>query len=625
MPIAVNDKTGAISYLAPNGQWLPAQVAQDEKDPDLRYAWDGKEWKQFRFPSMTPGEMGAGLARSAASGATGGWADEIEAGVKSMFNDKSYDKNYQETSKTYDAIPPRIGIPGEIAGGVLGAVAVLPAANAARVAQVPSMVRGLLGGTVGGAISGAGHAKPGQRAGAAAVGGGIGAGIGAVVPGAMSVGGAIFRPDARAAVDVGRAIARDGMTPSQLTQRAIDLGQTRPGVATIADAGGENLLGLVERIAQTPGAGRTVLTPWLKERQAQQGARLGADLREGTGVTKGAWDAIEETTARMKQDAKPLYDAAYNFNARAVPEIADTWARETAQGYGRALMQRPAFRRMLQTEYGVADAAEAPLMKQIDVWKRVADDFIRANRGSNEARVVQQMRDRVVGVVDKHNSDYPIARSKWAGDAKFLDAIDGGKDILNKQLSPEELAARFGKLSDAEKEGFRVGAVSSLINQMKAETAKLPDQTKHVRSPLMREKIAAIMPTPEAAEKWGKRIDFETNASELTTRALGGSPTARRLMERQDAENIATDLIADAFMGAKPIGLIQKLVGASGLKYAHDKVRSRTDKAIAEILTGQKPLGALIDAVKQGGNVPPSVLRAGATGGAIEGLLGAWN
>jgi hypothetical protein len=81
-----------------------------------------------------------------------------------------------------------------------------------------------------------------------------------------------------------RALVRDADTPESLAARAADLYATGPGVATLADAGGENVKGLLERVAQTPGAGRTIVVPALTERQQGQMGRIVGDLGELTGT-----------------------------------------------------------------------------------------------------------------------------------------------------------------------------------------------------------------------------------------------------------------------------------------------------------------------------------------------------
>jgi hypothetical protein len=72
-----------------------------------------------------------------------------------------------------------------------------------------------------------------------------------------------------------------------------------------ADAGGENVRGLVERVAQTPGAGRTIIKPALTERQQDQMGRFVGDLRELTGTERTAYQAVDQTLASRAKAATP--------------------------------------------------------------------------------------------------------------------------------------------------------------------------------------------------------------------------------------------------------------------------------------------------------------------------------
>jgi len=620
MPLAIDKEGKSALYLDDSGEWKPAPVRTNPQTNEM-VVWDGKAWIKPPWMGMSAADTAAGLTRSVASGATAGFAPEIEALIKTPFGDKNIGQQIDETRKAYEDIPPRIKIPGEVVGAVGAGLAAAPLGAAAGAARIPAWLRGPLGGAVAGAIQGAGHAKPDERLEGAALGGAIGVGTGAIIPPSMAALGHMFMPEKKAAVDIGRAIRRDEMTPDAVEQAVKSLQNIRPG-ATAADVGGENLKGLVERVAQTPGAGRTTVVPFLEGRQKGQMDRIADDLRSLTGTSKSAFEAIEETMTKRKQDATPFYDAAFNFNAKANPEIVQAWAKETADGFGRSFMLRPEFRKTLQTEYGIKNPADAPLMVQINAWKIVADDFIGDNIGTNKARIVKAMRDRVIGVVDQHNPAYATARDAWAGPSQYLRAIEDGKKFMSKDIGSEEMAARLKAMPASDAEGFRLGAISAAVSKMRNETAELPDVTKHFRSPEMRDKIAAIMPTPEAAQKWATTLDYEIASSKLTGRSLGNSATARRLAEQKDAESLTVDLIADAFMGKPPIGLIQRLF-TGGTNAVRDTVRSRTDKVVADVLTGQRPLASVIDGINsvRTKNAPPTMPRAAGVGGANEGLL----
>lgn len=398
-------------------------------------------------------------------------------------------------------------------------------------------------------------------------------------------------PQANVAADLARAIQRDGTTPDQLMaslQRARNSGHN----ATLADVGGENIRGIVERIAQTPGAGRTTVQPTLTARQQQQMGRLTQDLATLTGSQRTATQALERTMAERSAAADPLYDAAYNFNARAVPEIEQAWQRVTSTGWGEQLLNSPDFRRTLQTEYGIANPQDAPLMRVIDAWKKEADGLVgEAVRGgnNNRARVIGNMRDELVALVDQHNPAYAEARNAWSGPSRYLDAITEGRTIMSPQVSAEELTARLAGLTEAEREAYRIGAVSAIRGKMGSDPARMPDMTKYLRSPEMRGKLAALMPTAEAAESWGNRMNFEVGSSELTGRALSGSATARRLAEQADADGIVGDLVMGALAHGPSMGMLRQILTWAPNR-VRDTLRSRSNQLLAEVLV--TPQGA---------------------------------
>ena len=599
MAIATNPTTGEVVYLADDGQWKPAQKAINPNTHEM-LAYDGRDWKPVPASKGVMGYIDDAV-RSVASGVTFGYADELAAKMDELTGrGGTYEQNVARERARDAQIPAAVRIPGEVAGGIASTVAAAPVAAAALPGRIAQTLRGLpevlkyFGlGAAEGALAGAGGATEGERLSGAATGAAVGGAVGAAAPSvvrgvttvARNVAGAV-RPSSGAAADIGRAIARDETTPAALLARQTAAEAERPGVATIADAGGENVRGLVERVAQTPGAGRTQVVPALTSRQEQQADRLVTDLRTLTGTARTATQAIDDTIAARATAAKPLYDDAFKFDASASPEIVDAWKSATATGYGQALTRSKDYRLLLQTEYGIKNPADAPLMVQIDAWKRLADDTVSAAKrdAPNRARVVGKMRDGLLEIVDEANPAYKAARNAWAGPSAYLDAIEEGRGILSSKVSADEFAAKFSKLSDADKDAQRIGAISAIISKIGNDTAKLPDITKYLRSKEMQGKIAAIMPTDAAAQAWKTRLGFEVNASELTGRALGNSATARRLAEKEDAQGIVGDLVMDSLTSSvSTIGVLRRVLTA-GPRWLRDTIRSRTDKEIADIL-----------------------------------------
>lgn len=631
MAIAVNNDTGEVRYLDDAGAWQPARTAVNPETKAL-VAHDGKDW--VPVPAKSKGVLGYidDAVRSIASGVTFGFADEIAAKADELTGrGKDYETNLAAERARDKAIPLAIKIPGEVAGAVASTIAAAPVtgtiAAASGLSKLPAMVKNIGVGATGGALFGAGDAEEGKRLEGAGTGAVVGAVAGTVIPPAVNAavrtGQAIrnaVMPESGAAADLARAITRDADTPAALAERAAGLMETKPGVATLADAGGENVKGLLERVAQTPGAGRTIVVPALTERQQGQMGRVAGDLRELTDTHRTAVQAVEQTMAERSTAAKPLYDKAMDFNAREVPELVRAWENVTSTGWGKSILESPDFKKTLQTAYGVKDVKDAPLMVQIDAWKKEVDGVVgEAVRAGNnrKASVLSQMRDDMLRVLDEANPAYKEARNAWSGPSKYLDAVEEGRTILSPKMSADELFGRLTKMTDAEREAYRIGAVSALTGKMGNDAAKLGDMTKYLRSPEMRAKIAAIMPTAEAADKWASRLNFEVGASELTGRALGNSATARRLAERQDADGMVGDLVMDALTGTPAASLWHKVLVAAPQKIK-DTLRSKTDARLGRLLTEAQDASELsraFERIGSSGTPPSATTKASATQG----------
>jgi hypothetical protein len=163
-----------------------------------------------------------------------------------------------------------------------------------------------------------------------------------------------------------------------------------------------------------------------------------------------------------------------------------------------------------------------------------------------------------------------------------MNAIEEGGQILDRNLSAEQLRANLAEMSEAQREGYIIGAITAIRGKMGNDTAKMADMTKYLRAPEMREKISALMPSPQAAARWQRGLDYEVKSSELTNRALGNSATARRTAEREDAENMLGDLAMGVVQHGPTGGLWRAALGLP--KRVRDTLRSRSDAITADTL-----------------------------------------
>ena len=116
--------------------------------------------------------------------------------------------------------------------------------------------------------------------------------------------------------------------------------------------------GLIERVAQTPGAGRSQVIPALTERQQGQPQRItetlqdltkserdsfnraAEDLGRATGSKRTAYQAVEEAMAQRSRDAQPLYAKAYQEPVPWSTELEDLFNRPAMQEAYRAASRR---------------------------------------------------------------------------------------------------------------------------------------------------------------------------------------------------------------------------------------------------------------------------------------------
>jgi len=199
-----------------------------------------------------------------------------------------------------------------------------------------------------------------------------------------------------------------------------------------------------------------------------------------------------------------------------------------------------------------------------------------------KARTLTTLVGMIRNELDTQVPTYAAARQAWGGPSQYITSIEEGGNILQRTLSGEQLRANLAEMTEAQREGYLIGAVSSIVQRMRSDPARLPDMTKYLRSPEMRDKITALMPTPEAAANWERALNYEVGSSELTGRALGNSATARRLAERQDADSIMGDLVMGAFSHG-PTGLLRQALTALPRRI-RDTLRSRSDALLADVL-----------------------------------------
>lgn len=487
------------------------------------------EPKPAEKPAMGWGEYADNVVRQVANGVTFGLADEIAAKADELTGrGKGYDTNLaaeRTKDKAFEAEYPVAATAAQIGGGLLtGGAGAAKAAGAQALKAIPTFAKATAAGAGVGALTGFGSAEGGlgNRLEGGATGGAVGGVVGAAAPFALkAIGTAVspitsrFQPAEKLAQSkIAQALERDGLTPDAVSARMKDLGPD----AVLADAGGENLMGLTRAAASIPGKTKNVAADVLNARQEGQGARILAGAERNLDNTADFYSNVDDLIARRESAARPLYDKVMKPD-NLVPE--DKFA---------AIASDPFMANTIKSVkgddlYGMSDLADNSL-PVLDAAKKRLDDLIEsAKRGgeNNRARLLTERKQALVGAADEAFPDYAAARAAWEGPSRAMDALNQGREFIKSDA--EVTVKAMAKMSDTDQEFFRAG----VVRQIRDSLYNTDDGVNAVRrlfgNKMKREKLAAAFPDERSFRDFERTMQNEATFFQTRAKVLQGSRT----------------------------------------------------------------------------------------------------
>lgn len=300
----------------------------------------------------------------------------------------------------------------------------------------------------------------------------------------------------------------------------------------------------------------------------------------------------------LYSNAKPLYEAAYaahqSVQAPALMDLMNTPSGQEAAARAFRMMQD------MQIPVGQPDATgmvQHPSLQYLDQVKRALDDMITREEGTgptyqatNQGRVLRGMRDNLRGQIDQATAGpngqpglYQQARQQYAGDLEVSDALRSGREDF-ASLTPDELRAKVGNMSFAEKDAFRSGVAEGLFSKL----GNTPDQQnpakRVISTPALQEKLTAMFDKASDAGKYLSALQreadmFDTSKGMINASGKGqaasfspasiASAARSRLMTKDTAGQVADTLSAEAGPEAQ-----EKIMR---LRAAADRLKARSD------------------------------------------------
>ncbi|UIY28688.1 hypothetical protein LZK73_18330 [Neorhizobium galegae] len=188
-----------------------------------------------------------------------------------------------------------------------------------------------------------------------------------------------------------------------------------------------------------------------------------------------------------------------------------------------------------------------PNMRTLNVVKKGLDEMVEAAKNpttgklSEEGVAIDKVRRAFLGELDGINKDYASARAAWAGPSKAMEAFNKGLSLFQNRSgkagldnTPEQIAAYIKKASPDELAALKLGARSSLEQEMASSANQV--------------------------DKMAKLADIEANQKKLAS--LIGEKEAKQVIDGLKAQHM--DPVGDAF--SKGLDILRTRTGSSGLE-----------------------------------------------------------
>lgn len=527
-----------------------------------------------------------------------GGVERAAALLRAPFTDKNYSEELQgiqnRVSQAVEQNPTAETV-GNVVGGVVGTVPAVMAAPAAFGAGGGSLAaRSAISALTGGGIGLADTAVRTGDVGESLKGMGIGAGLGLVAPGlgnlvGRGVGSMVskLRGPTAPQSSFARAATADGVTdvPAQLAKLGPD--------AMPMDLG-PNLQRQAGALAATPGKNQEIIRSSIANRQTGAGTRITESLDNALGQPVDTMVVADDIIAQRSAAAKPLYDAAYAKPVPFTKELEETLTRpavasalKDAQGMAanEGIPSQQWFANI--ADDGSVTIKNVPDVRQLDLTKRALDDKISSamrSGNNNEARILTQVRDKLVKQVDEAVPEYAAARKAFSGPSGVLDAMDEGKAVFSKAMTPNELRTRLLKMDDAQREAFIQGGRASIANIMGTARNDALAARNTFASGYNKEKLELLVGKEQANKMLGA-LDAEAAFTKTRDVVTGNSETEARSAARQDVgvKDAKPGFVRNAFnlrFGDAAADVGDKIIGG-----ARNAAQQAKNEELAKLLT----------------------------------------
>lgn len=221
--------------------------------------------------------------------------------------------------------------------------------------------------------------------------------------------------------------------------------------------------------------------------------------------------------------------------------------------------------------------AKIAVDKEIGAMK---NDFGEIKEGfGKDYYAANEIRKEINAILEKASPTYKEANKIFAGESALINAQKEGLKF-NKYRNGEEVKRAFSKLTDGEKETFKIGVKDYLLDKVAKSSERNPAKAIFGNQ-LEYGKLKALFNNPKEFKDFAQRLSDEIRVFDVKQRIVGGSRTDFNLAESDQL----LDKIAKGAVNAKTFGVADVLLTAKNLiQKQYYGLNEQTAKQLAEIM-----------------------------------------
>jgi hypothetical protein len=595
--------------------------------------------------TKTPYIGSAEFARSAAQGLTFGFADELEAALRSgAISGADYENIRNRLRQQQASFRQDYPIAGGLTEFTGSMVLPFAGAKALGMASIPAQeaitgttlggqaVRGGVTGAATGALAGVGTAEKDVGT-AGTTSGTIGGVLGATVPLALRGAGGVIKnilvasgvgdqPTAASKL-IADALKKDNLTPNEaqaVLQEMERLNVPRPVLADIS----KSLQDLAYSAYVVPSSQKDATLRFLESRMIDQPNDIvkGLIQRAGLGKNANGYEYLQFLSENQKAAAKAKYPDAYSKNVYAKdfrqfmdrPVFVDAYreAQKRAAVYGDDLPSLDIFLSDRKVPTDVMHQIKIGLDRIVE---RETDSI--TNKVTGFGRDVIIVRKQFNDLLENKNPIYAKANKEFADNERIRSSFEAGQDY--QKLEYREAYDKLKKMNDSEKEAFRLGMMADVNKRL--ENFKGGDFTRQIFKSDKQKSLMRYAFTDENQYKdFVQYVDALERQTKTTKGIIGGSQTGERLATSEGTGKAAG--LAQSYASGGVGGVAMELLrqGAARTK----GISGETSAELQKRLFASDPIeqrAILQELRKRTQQRPTGVVPGAAALGTMTGLL----